>query len=190
MKKCLSPDDVMELSETQKNSLCGLWQPSKCDVAVEVVWKDVENDLCDAYVIIVTDVGLRTTHNQHCDVVLKVFYLGKPPQYENLDTETESEENDDDDDSYDDTTETEDADLATDIEEKDQATPNETDHLLCKENCLPLLNIGQMIEIIGKHRSEQHISITPGESICYIDGREFSGEELCDALWEAVKELL
>ena len=189
MKKCLSPDDVLELSETGKSALRDLWQPNKCDVALEIVWKDVENDLFDGFVLMVTDVGLRVAYNQQCNVMLKVCYLGKPPQYENLDSEAETEESDEDD-SYVDTTEIEnpDADLETDPEDKEQTAT--TEHLLNKESCLPLFSIGQMIEIVKKHKSELSISFTLEEAICYIDGQEFCGEELCDALWEAVKTLL
>jgi hypothetical protein len=188
MKKCLSPDDVMELNETEKNALRDLWQPSKCDVAVEIVWKDVENDLYDGIAFMITDVGLRVTYNQHCDVMLKVVYLENPPQYENLDTEAEAEESDGDDDSLDDATETDVTDRETDPEDTDHAAA--IDHILNKESCLPLFSIGQMIEIIRKHKSELSISFTLEEALCYIDGREFCGEELCDALWEAVKTLL
>ena len=44
-----------------------------------------------------------------------------------------------------------------------------------KDNCLPLLSIGQMIEIVGNG---------------FFDANNIDIYELCDALWQAVKELL
>jgi hypothetical protein len=194
MKKCLSPDDVMELSETQKSALRDLWQPNKYDLAVEIVWKDVENDLYDGVVLLVANVGVRVIHTQHCEVLLKVLYLDSPPQYDNLNTEAEPEEPDDsdyddDDEDFTETEETADSNMETDFDNNVQEALS-TDHYLSKESCLPLLSIGQMIEILEKHKSELNISFTPEEALCYIDGREYVGDELCDALWEAVKDLL
>jgi hypothetical protein len=177
MKKCLSPNALLELSEMQKSSLRDLWQPNKYDLAAEIVWKDVENNICDAVVVMVLDARASVTHTQYCEVVLKVFYLGSPPQYECLDSKADDEESDSDEEVYDDPTE-------SDSEETSEG------HYLNKENCLPLLNIGQMIEILGRQNAEMNINLNPEEAICYMDGREFSGEELCDALWEAVKTLL
>jgi hypothetical protein len=57
-------------------------------------------------------------------------------------------------------------------------------------NCLPLLDIGQMIELLGDKWVEKVYYAL--ENI--VDGgcdilKNYEGE-LCDALWEAVKEIL
>ena len=44
-----------------------------------------------------------------------------------------------------------------------------------KRSCLPLLSIGQMIEIVGNG---------------FFDVNDIDINELCDALWQAVKEIL
>lgn len=68
-----------------------------------------------------------------------------------------------------------------------------------KENLLPLLSIGQMIDFIDGEREElwsfREKMLTPYKEDAYwrvrgIDNLEFSGNSLCDALWEAVKYLL
>ena len=46
------------------------------------------------------------------------------------------------------------------------------------EKATPLLDIGQMIELLGKEKSGRVIM------------REWQDNELCDALWEAVKAVL
>lgn len=190
MKKYLSPNDLLVLSEMQRSALRDLWQPNKYDLAIEIVWKDVENDLYDTFVITVLDARAYETHTNYCEVVLKVFYLEEPPQYECLASETENEADDYEAEFYPDSSESNSEDMEeTESEEDDPAAPS-TEHLLSKENCLPMLNIGQMIEILDPHKAELNISFTLEEAICFINGEEFYGEELCDALWEAVKKLL
>lgn len=79
-----------------------------------------------------------------------------------------------------------------------------TDHDGCydyerKVDCLPLLSIGQMIDLIGEkldrisspYGNESHIE--PGQwKVWMRSGGFWDGEteELADALWEAVKESL
>ncbi len=71
-----------------------------------------------------------------------------------------------------------------------------------KGDCMPLLSIGQMLEILNKcgygngnfyvNRQKDSNDFGVGKDIeQYIDyGTDYKGEELCDALWEAVKEAL
>jgi hypothetical protein len=51
-----------------------------------------------------------------------------------------------------------------------------------KDDCLPLLDIGQMIELLRK------ISFNAIESLDYSGA--IQSEKLCDALWQAVKSVL
>ena len=61
-----------------------------------------------------------------------------------------------------------------------------------KEECLPLLDIGQMVSLlIGRHSGYRiRLEITPELIACLVDGQESSPDELCDLLWEAVCALL
>ncbi len=71
-----------------------------------------------------------------------------------------------------------------------------------KDECLPLLNIGQLIELlktltyirsieptcrVARHNWKVIVCDNSAETIEII---EYYGGELCDALWEAVKETL
>jgi hypothetical protein len=193
MKKCLSPNELLELSEAQKNALRNFWQPCKYDLAIELVWKDVENDICDGVVIMVADARAIANPHRYCELILKVWYPDGLPDYECLDNrsgeeENESENGDGGEDDYGDpgeTSETGENELVNAIQ--DGAFE---DHFLDKENCLPLLTIGQMMEILNQHKGAPNISFTPDEVICYVNGEEYSGEELADVLWEALKTLL
>ncbi|HBF37785.1 MAG TPA: hypothetical protein DDW50_10730 [Firmicutes bacterium] len=193
MKKCLSPDDLRELSETQKSALQHLWRPSKYDLAFEIVWRDVENDSYDIFLVMILDARVMNTPG-NCGVILKVYYPSGAPHYE-LEEAVSLGENDSEDederesDNFPDSFTESDSDTGSQV---DNVEPTELagKHYLNVENCLPTLNIGQMIEILRENKGEPNISFTPEEAICYIDGTEYSGEELCDALWEAVKDLL
>jgi hypothetical protein len=66
-----------------------------------------------------------------------------------------------------------------------------------KEDCLPALSIAQMIEILEeKDQCLNIVKRTDLEGWGYeiqlrrIDYYQFSTDELCDALWEAVKKIL
>ncbi len=192
MKMCLSPEDFRELSETQKSALRDLWLPCKYDLAFEIVWRDVENDIHDIAIILVLDAKVHSTPRNY-EVVLKVYYPNGIPKYGDLEAFSEedyrniwdtSAENGDD---FKGEPENGFMENETSLDEKNESS---AEHYINKEICLPLLNIGQMIAILKEHQGEPNIRFAPEEAICYVGGIEFSGEELCDALWEAVKKLL
>jgi hypothetical protein len=58
-----------------------------------------------------------------------------------------------------------------------------------KEHCLPLLNIGQMIELLGINMVSCVQYVTPAWAV-HCNAKEYCGVELCDALWEAIKSIL
>ncbi|MDD4690584.1 MAG: hypothetical protein PHE51_12690, partial [Eubacteriales bacterium] len=56
-----------------------------------------------------------------------------------------------------------------------------------KEKCLPLLDIGQMIELL------ENLQFDWFDEICTDEGvypQPIKGDNLCDALWQAVKQVL
>lgn len=56
-----------------------------------------------------------------------------------------------------------------------------------KENCLPLLNIGQMIELLENKEHNNHLI----RQIFHITSSQIDNvDNLCDALWEAIKSIL
>lgn len=56
---------------------------------------------------------------------------------------------------------------------------------------LPLLSIGQMIEFLGEERVKNTFTENyPGYEYNELRWVKWSETELCDALWEAVKEVL
>jgi hypothetical protein len=78
---------------------------------------------------------------------------------------------------------------------------SEPDQYFSKEDCLPVLNIGQMIEMLSRVKYGQDgfsIFLPPARKIVGDSGSkvvnstemEFEEEELCDALWNALVEFL
>jgi len=73
-------------------------------------------------------------------------------------------------------------------------------YILEVKHCLPLLSIGQMIEILKEKRIimwqgwGNHLSLWNVEKLILNSDKAFElvgkGGELCDALWQAVKEIL
>ena len=63
-----------------------------------------------------------------------------------------------------------------------------------KQVCLPLLSIGQCIELLaGQVRSELRICVNPKDTRTYLyDGEDYTTDnaELIRALWDAAKEVL
>jgi len=57
-----------------------------------------------------------------------------------------------------------------------------------KNNCLPLLSIGQLVEMIRKKRTD-YIDLIESYEGWYC-GTSALEVELCDALWQAVKKIL
>lgn len=57
------------------------------------------------------------------------------------------------------------------------------------ENALPLLDIGQMIELLGINMVSCVQYVTPAW-VVHFNAKEYGDVELADALWEAVKQVL
>jgi hypothetical protein len=174
MRTHLSFDDLSELTDFQKNTLRSLWKPALNDLAAMIIWTDVENDEYELALSLVRDARvMRRGHD--CDVQLKLVPLDQGPGAEMGQGNEAGEAGGD-----------------VDDEEADGPDFSGEDHYLSMEFCLPLFSIGQMIGIIKENNPMDRflIDLEEGEAIVTVGGRDFLGEELCDALWEAVKSLL
>lgn len=68
-------------------------------------------------------------------------------------------------------------------------------NLIKKLACLPLLSIGQMIEFLDPDGCTifAFCNMIAAEPLVYeasVNGEQFYGANMCDALWEAVKQIL
>lgn len=63
---------------------------------------------------------------------------------------------------------------------------------MVKKYCLPLLSIGQMIELLLERYGNSQCDICCQNTLSYVNNGNslMHNRELCDALWEAVKQIL
>ena len=64
-----------------------------------------------------------------------------------------------------------------------------------EENSLPLLSIGQLIQLLDPKEETiftmmRYIAAKPQIYKVSVDGKEYFGDTMCDCLWQAVKEIL
>lgn len=170
MKTRVSIDDVLGLDESQRRSLRLLWTPQLCDIAVALVCRDVENDVYEPVVFAVGEISV-TPHSIILGNLASNALLAIAPP---------------------DLLEDEDAAVPADDDDFDETPLLFAGGSFPKEECLPLLDIGQMLSILAQHHYSYRVclDITPERLACTVDGEEYGAEEFCDALWEAIRMLL
>ncbi len=183
MKQHITIENLMELTEYQKDRLNDLWTPQRYDLAAGFLCKDVENNEYDIFEFVIGHVNIGETRSGYYMTLMNLEALrgwGNQEQTEVDEEEIDTEE----------------------YNEEDFIFEYERPDVYGKGDCMPLLSIGQMLEILNKcgygngnfyvNRQKDSNDFGVGKDIeQYIDyGTDYKGEELCDALWEAVKEAL
>ncbi|MGI6621762.1 MAG: hypothetical protein GX227_02930 [Clostridiaceae bacterium] len=175
MKQNLTIEDLNSLTFSQKQTINSLWLPAKYDQAVASVCKDAENDIYEDLEFVVGEVIL--SHG----TTLTLKRLRMPEDFIVVDEEQILDEQES-------------------LEEVFYDHTDPGDYFL-KDNCLPLLNIGQLIEMIRKTKSGQDgfsLMIPPtsgfeseqGFSINDRFGEVDRDNELIDLLFKILKEQL
>lgn len=186
MKQHISETDLLELTENEKQNLRNLWIPKERDLAVAFICSNAETDEYDLIIFTVgrvdfdkfdTEGVIYSSRNKHYNITLRSLKLV--------------------DDDFADETEKDD-DIIEDLELDYQAP----DDYFSYEYCLPLFNIGQMIEILSKNKftntdfcicyNKEEGRYQVDEVIDIYRNQYINHEpnELCDVLWESVKTLL
>lgn len=186
MKQYITIENLKELTEYQRDRLNELWTPRKYDLAAAFLCKDAENNEYDIFEFVIGHVSIGETRSGYYMTLMNLEAL----RYWGAETNTGREEN---------------AEEEIDMEEyneEDFIFEYERPDVYSKADCLPLLSIGQMIEILNKcgyGNGSFYINLQKETDGCgigrnieeYADfGTDYNGKELCDVLWEAVKEVL
>lgn len=185
MKLRIINEQLNDLSEYQKQRLNAVWIPEKYDLVVAKICIDAINAEYEDYRFVIGDIEVFESAYHQLYVTL----------WDIKSTAHEEDENHDsmyNEDQY--------------IEETTEMNTDNSFKMIHpssfnKEECLPLLNIGQMIKLLHNLRY--------GEGCFYMDlhhekesgigtdiytyhnrGNENQGEEICDVLWEKIKSLL
>lgn len=193
MKLNITLEDLMALSEGQKRSLRSLWLPEKYDLAAAFVCMNVETDEIDKIEFVVGDVLVQEINggkkfevrknakiHDNFNVTLRSLRLVNEELEESLENLEEKEEN-------------------LEVEDFDYEYIRQEDFFKL-EYCLPILSIGQMINIleglgyISSNYSINFNSDTKKYSLArpesdYLDSVD-EYEELCDVLWNKLKGFL
>jgi len=184
MKQHITVENLMELTEYQRDRLNDLWTPQRYDLAAGFLIKDAENNEYDIFEFVIGHLKIGETRSGYYMTLMNLEALRG---WANQGDAEEEEEEEVDTEEY---------------NEEDFIFEYERPDVYSKGDCMPLLNIGQMLEILNKcgyGKGDFYINFRKETSSCgvgrdieqYIDfGTDYSSEELCDALWAAVKEVL
>lgn len=210
MKLRITQKQLDELTLEQKQNLCDLWIPNLYDAAVATVCVDAAEE---KYGQITFVIGGITISKKNYNMTLydlkflpeeKIKIIGEDEDLEDEESgsidqndEIENEENQDIDENYEANEEEEfsfDEDFSFEFQRPESYS---------KHECLPLLTIGQMIDILSRKNFGEcnfNLSVEANEDYIFEMGNNnFISEssynadenrELCDVLWEAVKTLL
>lgn len=185
MKQHITPEDLSSLSESQKMNLRDMWLPEVNTLAAASICKDVINDEYDTIIFVIGDIivqeGRTNLFLRRLRLVDDVF----------IDEEENGQEN-----------EEENLGLPDgETEDEFEFEYSEPEQYFSKQDCLPLLSIGQMIELLSGLKFGQDgfsISIPSSRTIIGDKGYtvtnrvdlEYEEDSLCDALWNTLKDFI
>lgn len=188
MKEHLTPQDLACLTNAQKELLRSLWKPAKNELAVASICTNAETDEYTDIEFVIGQVLIIDT-GRYPRIVLQRLRLQDNPAQEEADIPPEDETDDDD--------------LAGDYSGEEDFEFDtlyiEPENFYNLEDCLPLLSIGQMIDLIRKSKFGQRgykLIIPPEESKLFenrvfrledSDEEGYENQELCDLLWDIFK---
>lgn len=175
MKQNITVEDLNSLTFSQKQTLNSFWLPEKYDRAVASVCTDVENDVYENLEFVVGEIFLShgtTITLKRLRMTDEIVIEGEPP----MDGQKSSEE----------------------VFNDYLFDPG--DYFL-KENCMPLLSIGQLINLIRNTKSGHdgfNLDVPPmndfeaEQGYCISDrfGEVDRASELVDLLFKILKEQL
>jgi hypothetical protein len=181
MKQHITIENLMELTEYQRDRLNDLWVPKRYDTAVGFLCKDAESNEYDVFEFVIGHVSIRETGAGYSMTLINHEALRElKKQEEAPEEEVDMEE----------------------FFEEEFVFEYQRPDIYSKGDCLPMLNIGQMLEILNKcgyGSGNFYVNFKKDDKECeigrdidrYLDlGIDHKGEELCDILWTALKEVL
>ena len=202
MKHHITIKDLENLSIDQMDILRYLWIPDKYDLVSTKICKDAENDVFENIEFIIGKVEVENTglySNSNCSVSLQDICSMSSSNETDTDLNCKEEADvitDDNEENYippEDEVDTDSDELSNELEDYRPT-------IFGLEECLPLLSIGNMIQIlINNHYDYKNFSIDiiqdkhifSKSSKGYDNYKEdFESSELCDVLWQAILELL
>lgn len=184
MKQYITIEDLMELDDYKRDRLNDLWVPKKHDLAAAFLCKDAENNEYDIFEFVIGQVIIGEARSGYHMTLMNLEGIRSWGAATQDSPEEDGEE----------------APAEEEFSEEDFCFEYERPDVYSKSDCLPLLNIGQMLELLkkcGYGNGSFYASIGNdgggvGREINDYEsyGLDYEDEELCNALWSAVKEVL
>jgi hypothetical protein len=190
MKQHITPEDLAQLTESQKMNLRDMWMPELNTLACASICRDVINEKYEDIAFVIGQVIIHEGSKN--PVLRRLGLVDETIDEDGFSDEDEGEENfedilEDSDENYED--------------ENFEFEYPEPDQYFSKKDCLPLLSIGQMLEMLSSLKYGQYgltVSLPPAKRLIGDKGftvsnnleQEYEEEELCDALWNALKAFL
>jgi hypothetical protein len=197
MKMHISQDDLTQISESQKRRLTELWKPEKYDLAIAYICKDADNEEYDKFEFVIGNIVV----DNHARIYLNDI---KAPEINPGETDSEDEANSSEAPETEDESYLEEDEEEQELSDEDFALALSYSRPSCfnKEECIPLVNIGQMIDILQRNNygdGDFYMTVGTAEVGCELGkntsnynsyGFDHENKELCNALWELVKTIL
>jgi hypothetical protein len=195
MKMHITRDDLNKLTETQKRRLSELWKPEKYDLVAAYICKDADNEEYDVFEFVIGSIMLDNYAHIYLNDI-KAPELSSDQQ----DGDTEGDDSDLTDENADSDTDQ----IIEDEPDDELLLDLSYSRPICfnKEECVPLVNIGQMIDILQRNNfgdGDFFVSVSTSEIGCELGkntsnfnmyGFNHDNQELCDVLWELLKTIL
>ncbi len=202
MKQKITVEDLNSLTPDQKRNLNSLWKPNKFDHAVASICKDIVNEEYEDYEFVIGDIKI---FNGYRFLLYDISNISDDEDHD--DSKSDGESYQDVDNDADDNHEQDVDNYDEDQDEFEEDFDQDQDFGFCrpssfiKDECLPLLTIGHMIEILGRttpSHGQFYLFAESGDIFCEIGNRAHSNDygfdlesnELCDVLWGLVKNAL
>ncbi len=202
MKLRITRKDLEELTLEQKQNLCDLWIPHIYDTAVATVCVDAAEDRYEQIVYAIGGIKLL----KHPDMLLYDLKFKPDETFKSAEEDAYSDGVSEDAAGPANTTEAENADLADEVDfdfDEDFSFEFQRPESYNKKDCLPLLDIGQMIDILERKNfgnNDFYLSAATHEHFIEMGKSDFTTNsysnendnscELCDILWESLKAVL
>lgn len=182
MKKYVSSEEINKLNKLQKENLRKLWEPVKYQLVIVPVCKNIENKFYEHKIYVIQDIIVCDKKNRrYCqissykgnictcgEIIFKAFpleYVKMPHKSGDVLFESNKEL------------------------DGDGLIPI---YYIDKKDCLPLLDISIMIEILCESKCKKDFLLKHNkeEEICVIDNTTQYSDSLCESLWEMLKSML
>lgn len=192
MKQRVTLQNLSELTASQKQRLNEIWMPAKYDAAVAYVCRDVTSDQLEEIEFVIGRVDIFNNTR------LLLHDIRALCEEDNCSDDPEDQQDME-------FNSTGDMETFEDGTESEEGFADDYGEILpvsyLKGDCLPLLTVGQMIELLEKLNFGKHdfyINVCTFEIGCELgksgmdwkSDEDYKPAELCDVLWESLKAAL